>query len=106
MNYTKGKWYVALNGKVMVKHDGEMFTEICQMPFYTAREADEMPESSDNAHLIAAAPLMYEALKAVDDYLSAPYPENMKLKQIATDKLVYSLNKAEGGKRWLEKGTK
>jgi len=44
-----------------------------------------------------SAPDMYEALKAVDDYLSAPYPENMKLKQIAADKLVSALNKAEGG---------
>ena len=41
-----------------------------------------------------AAPDMYEALKAVDDYLSAPYPENMKLKQIAADKLVLALAKA------------
>ena len=43
-----------------------------------------------------AAEEMYEALKAVDDYLSAPYPENMKLKQIVADKLVASLNTAEG----------
>ena len=39
---------------------------------------------------------MYEALLAVDAYLSAPYPENMKLKQIAADKLVASLAAVEG----------
>jgi hypothetical protein len=33
------------------------------MPFSTNREADETPESEANAHLIAAAPDMYEALK-------------------------------------------
>jgi len=38
---------------------------------------------------------MYEALKAIDEYLSAPHPENMKLKQIAADKLVSALAKAE-----------
>ena len=43
-----------------------------------------------------AAEAMYEALGAVDDYLSAPYPENMKLKQIAADKLVSALALAKG----------
>ena len=38
-----------------------------------------------------SADAMYEALEAVDDYLSASYPENMKLKQIAADKLVSAL---------------
>ena len=39
---------------------------------------------------------MYEALKAVDDYLSANYPGNMLLKQIAYEKLESALSKAEG----------
>jgi len=40
---------------------------------------------------------MYEALKAVDEYLSAPYPHNMPLKQVAANKLIAALAKAEGG---------
>ena len=42
-----------------------------------------------------AADAMYEALEAVDAYLSSPYPENMALKQIAADKLVEALALAE-----------
>jgi len=64
--YTQGKWYVALNGKIMVK-SGEQFIEICQMPFGSTREADEMPEANANASLIAKAPIMYEALKRIVD---------------------------------------
>ncbi len=69
LNYTKGKWYVALNGKVLVK-SGEQYTEICSMPFSSAREADQMPESEANAHLIASAPALYEALKKGDETLT------------------------------------
>ncbi len=43
------------------------------------------------AHYEDSNKAMYEALEAVDDYLSAPYPENMKLKQIAAGKLVSAL---------------
>ncbi len=64
MNYTKGKWYIALNGKILIKTE-QGFTEICQMPFGSAREADEMPEAQANAYLIAATPDMYEALKQI-----------------------------------------
>jgi len=60
--YTKGEWYVSRNGKILVKQ-GPNFEEICQMPFGSCREADEMPEAEANARLIAAAPAMYEALK-------------------------------------------
>ena len=67
MNYTNGRWYVALNGKVLVKHSHDNYTQICQMPFSSAREADEMPEANSNSQLIAAAPDMYEALQAIID---------------------------------------
>uniref|UniRef100_A0A6M3IZA3 Uncharacterized protein n=1 Tax=viral metagenome TaxID=1070528 RepID=A0A6M3IZA3_9ZZZZ len=53
-------------------------------------------QTEANAYLIASAPMMYEALKAVDDYLGANYPGNMLLKQIAYEKLEKALSKAEG----------
>ncbi|HUV46168.1 MAG TPA: hypothetical protein VMW45_03765 [Dehalococcoidia bacterium] len=80
MNYTKGEWKVTGTGI------GDYFIE----PLMA-----RVPRIND-AQLIASAPDLYEALKAVDDYLSAPYPENMKLKQIAADKLISALAKAEG----------
>jgi len=43
-----------------------------------------------------AAPKMYEALKAFDEYLSTNYPANIRLKQIATEKLEHALLEAEG----------
>ncbi len=82
MEYTKGEW------KVRAKYDEQGW------PTYRLKWMDnpnDKVEVEANAHLIAAAPALYEALEAVDDYLSAPYPENMKLKQIAADKLVTAL---------------
>lgn len=54
----------------------------------------QLREYEKNAKLIAAAPRMYEALKAVDEYLSAPYPENMKLKAIACELVEQAINEA------------
>ena len=44
----------------------------------------------------AAAPLMYEALKAFDEYVSTNFPANIRLKQIAIERMEQALAKAEG----------
>jgi hypothetical protein len=49
-----------------------------------------------NADLIIAAPLMYDALKAFDEYLTADYKRNPTLKKIAADKLEKALAVADG----------
>ena len=77
MEYTKGEWWVEVS---------DNFTTVEAISQTICTDV-----SNCDAHLIAAAPAMYEALKAVDDYLSTPYPENMNLKQIAADKLVEAL---------------
>lgn len=44
----------------------------------------------------AAAPDMYEALLAFDEYVSTNYPANTRLKEIAVDRMEHALAKAEG----------
>ncbi len=78
MEYTRGRWATKKNA-------------LGTWTIYTIHTRIADVDRHFNALLIAAAPAMYEALEAVDDYLSAPYPENMKLKQIAADKLVSAL---------------
>jgi len=89
--YTKGEW--KKYGQHIHINTSNTSDEIA-----TVLWPDWMPESEAraNAHLIAAAPKMYEALKAFDHYLSAPYPHNMKLKKYATDLMEQALAKAEG----------
>lgn len=49
-----------------------------------------------NKRLEAHAQDLYEACKAIDDYLVAPYPSNMKLKKIAVEMLDKAIAKVEG----------
>jgi hypothetical protein len=82
MNYTKGKWYILVE-----QHETSIEAEsqtICTNV------------SNCDADLISAAPNMYEALKAWDNYATKNYPENMKLKRIAWDLTELALAKAEG----------
>ncbi len=53
-------------------------------------------EMQANARLIAAAPKLLEACKAVDAYMLAAYPENMKLKMIANALVEQAIAKAKG----------
>ena len=97
MEYTKGKWYVSLNGKVLVKHN-ESFTEICQMPFGSAREADEMPEADANAHLIAAAPKLFEVAKIALDLVKVvryEHPDDA-IAQLQEEIILKAIAEAEG----------
>jgi len=93
MEHTKGEWILSAG---CFARQVKTYVTNTDLEVIAGVEANTEKEVLANAHLIAAAPDMYEALKSIDDYLSAPYPENMKLKQIAADKLVIALNKAEG----------
>ena len=53
-------------------------------------------ESKEDAQLIAAAPDLYEALKAINKYLETGHPQNMRLKKIAVVLLDKALALAEG----------
>lgn len=62
MNYTKGEWKAAIpegsNGYWLVASNGK---EICTI-------YESVAEIEANAHLIAAAPALYEALKALKEW--------------------------------------
>jgi len=94
MNYTKGEWKVVpipmdANNRIMSYHSDYYRTAIADVFGMNG-------EDKANAHLIAAAPMMYEALKAFDDYLCAAPPHNMKLKAYAVKFMEQALAKVEG----------
>jgi len=99
MTYTKGEWktYADYSGKVeriVVERDGLTLETIC----YISRETIE---SEANAHLISAAPDMYEALKEISegkgrysmDKLTHASNTIDDMKELALNALL----KAEGG---------
>ena len=101
MDYTKGEWYWEYNDQhhhnLRAKSTHPSGVEEDKHILFISPDflgEDSLTNEAD-ANLIKAAPALYEALKAVDDYLSAPYPENMNLKQIAADKLVEALAQAD-----------
>lgn len=65
----KTEWVVSLDGKIRTRQaiDEDLSDYICQMPFSTAREADQMPEADRNARLISAAPEILAALLQAKD---------------------------------------
>ena len=92
MEYTEGEWK-ASHPLDDIAYFGNKEGTIARIQWFAGIP---VKEQKANIQLIATTPDMYEALKAIDDYLSAPYPKNMPLKQIAADKLVSALAKAEG----------
>jgi len=47
------------------------------------------------AFWLAACPDMYEALEAFEEYVSTNYPANIRLKQIAVERMEQALAKAK-----------
>ena len=97
MNYTLGKWVYIIRGEsVGVAAEDSLglnFVANCGDP-----ECNKLPCNRDavaNARLISASPDMYEALKAWDNYATANYPKNMKLKRIAWELTDKAIAKAE-----------
>ena len=85
MNYTKGEW------KLRDTAPGTLWHIVALEPPTLIAECSYLP----NAHLIAAAPMMYEALKEVEGYfninpeIAEEFPRFVGLTQQA-------LSKAEG----------
>jgi len=106
MNYTKGEWRVKEVPQNALESEGVGFLRYVDEYHITVEDGITCiavmgttwarGDAEGNAHLIAAAPEMYEALKAFDDYLCAAPPHNMKLKAHATKLMEQSLAKAEG----------
>ncbi len=54
------------------------------------------PDDEPNAHLIAAAPAMYEAIKAALDYYRGVFTGNTVTDEMMSSKLEQALAQAEG----------
>ncbi len=87
MNYTKGNWTIQDKNKYETSHIECGIYRICRI-------ADNR-EYKANARLIAAAPDMYEALKALCEWLDTDdiRPNGM---YITINEAKQALNKAEG----------
>jgi len=95
MEYTKGEWEVTKhrpldNLVIVIKHGEHAYNDdrICQV--------DVAPKAKANAHLIAAAPDMYEALKEIKHLLETHELQDVVLQQVLEGKCYLALVKAEG----------
>ena len=97
MNYTKGEWKAITSRKPDQAYHPQWVID-SDVHWIAVLGTDKYPFPNDeaNAHLIAAAPDMYEALKAFDQYLCAAPPDNMKLKGFAVELMDAAIAKAEG----------
>jgi hypothetical protein len=92
--FTPGPWYVSLNGKVKQKGTERIGDYVCQMPWDTPREADQMPESDASARLIAAAPDM---LSLLSDMLGDPTSgEKTNIGEYWKEEIKKAIAKARG----------
>ena len=76
-NYTKGDWEVYDRWNVRVAGGGRL---VANCGGYSSNYEDVVEENEANAHLIAAAPDMYEALTLVKQWAKDP---EMKWGEIA-----------------------
>jgi hypothetical protein len=90
--FTPGPWYVSLNGKVKQKGTERIGDYVCQMPWDTPREADQMPESDASARLIAAAPDMLECIIEAE----AQSRKRLSVKKETWLKMLATIAKARG----------
>lgn len=99
MNYTKGEWkVVTARGEPwedyrIIKSDTKT---VATLSVYGTGASATKLEVEANANLIAAAPDMYEALKAWDKYLDTGPPQNLTFKEKAWHLTEQALAKAEG----------
>ncbi len=87
MNYTKGEWKVVKDGNFrdIIAEKGKVIASVSKYHYPDQFE--------DNAHLIAASPEMYEALKELLAGLNNPRPVFLRE---SMDKCEKALLKAEG----------
>lgn len=96
--HTPGPWEVKPIGKQLYVEakDGQGF--VCDMQINDALGETDSPHIRADAHLIAAAPAMYEALKEIDDQLdqfTLKAQEELGLRE-ALLKIRAALAQAEG----------
>ena len=99
-NYTKGEWNI---GEILDANFHAKLRTITSSNYqdggfpFICYVNDAPNECEANAHLIAAAPMMYEALKELVDTYSIPddYTENNPAHQCWV-KAIKALQKAEG----------
>ena len=76
--HTPGPWAVSDDGDVtLIIHAPKDDVDIARM----SNDCEMFSEIRSNAHLIAAAPAMYDALKAAADYIPVTSPEGRLIAQ-------------------------
>jgi len=103
-NYTKGKWFVRESGLEDGEHELEVAYEfeaengfILNYPIADIHDKVETGTAKANAHLISAAPDIYEALKLAQSFI---LKHNGKIKDSFSEQVAMAcaLAKAEGHK--------
>ncbi len=91
-HYTGGEWRLTDEETARVLETGDEGDVI------RAQDAKKKAYTANGGVILNPDALedMYEALKAINSYLTAPYPENMALKKRAVELLDNALDKAEG----------
>ena len=87
--HTKGEWLITRD----TKRDYIAVRSVDDSPVCFIHSI--IPNAEANAHLIAGAPILYEACKAVDEYLNAGFPNNLKLKKIMFELVEKAIAKVE-----------
>ena len=92
MEYTKGKWRVRQGildkRQILITADDKVDIAIVRY---------EIKESKANAHLIAAAPCMYEALKGLMEIAKIAMPDTFFESDSRVNKARKALAKVKGG---------
>lgn len=98
VGFTKGPWHVGRGG---IQHANRVWTtdmrpvvNLCSMGI---SPADIDAEAQANAHLIAAAPELYEALKELLGSLYIPFPESETRPTVLKARSALLKAKATGG---------
>ena len=96
MNFTKGEWKVAEDGMIIAIHDDQIPT--CIADCYSNSMIKKAKDWQANAHLIASAPDMYEALSLWKDvFFTHAQHKPIKVKvNRAYKATAQALTKAEG----------
>ncbi len=102
--HTPGPWAVKPMGKQLFiesEYPSALTSFVCDMQFPDCQSDEERETAHANAHLIAAAPAMYEALQWAKQYLRMPdfHPDNSYNSEgWARDynKLIDTISQAEG----------
>ena len=84
MEYSKGKWFVSIDGKIRERatFDAGFSDYVCSMPFSSESEAQEMPKASIQAQLIAGVPEMFETIQECIEIEKETNPNSVLLPKL------------------------